>query len=363
MEEIKLLNNAFRIYNLNDTPDLSKRVLDYILLRLIDNKENFEKMIEILKEEISFSDILNAFNKAYKENDYYKKNNSYKQGTDYYSGNFPVPIGNIIVETNNVLDVIKYFVGGIKSRNTITISQTEYYELSLSNMILIIFVEAIAKFNISRNTLMILPYEECRYEEFDEIIEIENGNVSIKQKSFSPKNIIYIENHAFDSEIKIEIERLKERNINFEIIDGSLESALDKIKKEKPEGVAIYTKSSNVAYDFITLANSHNVFVNSSLLNAEELNDKTNKFYYKKKIMYPSGKEINLDEYYKAYTNKFREIKTDLFTKEKIEDNLQGNNKKKATDIESNSETSLIEVVNPWYKRIFEKIKKLFFRK
>ena len=306
MEEINLLNSAFRIYNLNDIPDLSKRVLDYILLRLIDNKQNFEKMIEMLKTDITFNDILNTFNDAYKENDFYKKSNSYKQGTDYYSGDFPVPIGNIVVETNNVLDVIKYFVGGIKSRNTITISQTEYFELSLSNMVLIIFVEALAKFNISRNTLMILPFEECMYEEFDEIIEIENDKVSIKQKSFSPKYVIYIEDYAFDLEVKTEMERLTARNIDFELIDGSLESALEKIKKEKPKGVAIYTKNSNIAYDFITLANSQNVFVNSSLLNAEELNDKTNKFYYKKKIMYPSGQEINIDEYYKDVNDKIR---------------------------------------------------------
>ena len=244
MEEIKLLNNAFRIYNLNDNPDLSKKVLDYILLRLIDNKENFEKMIEMLKVDMSFDDILNAFNEAYKENDFYKKNNNYKQGTDYYSGDFPVPIGNIVVETNNVLDVIKYFVGGIKSRNTITISQTEYYELSLSNMVLIIFVEALAKFNISRNTLMILPYEECMYEEFDEIIEIENGKVSIKQKSFSPQYVIYIEDHAFDSEIKIEMERLKARNIDFELIEGSLESALEKIKKKQLLEIILQKKNT-----------------------------------------------------------------------------------------------------------------------
>ncbi len=362
MEDIKLLNDAFRIYNLNSIPDLSKRVLDYILLRLIDNKENFEKMIEMLKADISFNDILNAFNEAYKENDFYKESDNYKQGTDYYSGDFLVPIGNIVVETNNVLDVIKYFVGGIKSRNTITISQTEYYELSLSNMVLIIFVEALAKFNISRNTLMILPFEECMYEEFDEIIEFENDEMNIKQKSFSSKNIIYIENHAFDPEIEIEKNRLKTKNINFEIIDGTLESALEKIKKEKPKCATIYTRDPSIAYNFITLANSQNVFVNSSLLNAEELNDKPNKFYYRKKIMYPSGQEINLDEYYKEYTNQYREIKTDLFTKEN-NNNLKEENKEIKTDIENNNETALIEVVNPWYKRIFEKIKKLFFRK
>ena len=318
-------------------------------------------MIEMLKTDISFNDILHAFNEACKEIDFYKKSNSYKQGTDYYSGDFSVPIGNIVVETNDVLDVIKYFVGGIKSRNTITISQTEYYELSLSNMVLIIFVEALAKFNISRNTLMILPFEECMYEEYDEIIEVENGKANIKQKSFSSKNIIYIEDYTFDSEVKNEIERIKAKAVNFEIIEGSLESALEKIKKEKPIAVSIYTKKPSIAYDFITLANSQNVFVNSSLLNAEELNDKTNKFYYKKKIMYPSGQEINLDEYYKEYTNKIRETKTDLFTKEKMDNSLAQNNKKIDTDIENNDETFLIEAINPWYKRIFERIKKLFF--
>lgn len=352
MEEIKLLNEAFKIYNLNDDPDISKRVLDYILLRLIDNKDNFEKMIEMLKAEISFDDILNAFKEAYREKDFYKKSNDYKQGQNYYSGDFPVPIGNILVETNDVLEVIKYFVGGIKSRNTITISQTEYYELSLSNMILIIFAEALAKFNISRNTLLILPFEECTYEDFDEIIEIENGEVNIEQKSFSSKNIIYIENHEFDLEIKKEIERLKTENIEIEILDGCLEKALEKIKNEKPKATAIYTKSSDIAYDFITLANSQNVFVNASLLNKEELNNKKNKFYYKKKIMYPSGKELNLEEYYKEYTNEFKKIKTDLFAQDKT-DNREIKN-------EENKETSLVEVVTPWYKRIFEIFKKIF---
>lgn len=352
MEEIKLLNEAFKIYNLNDDPDISKRVLDYILLRLIDNKDNFEKMIEMLKAEISFDDILNAFKEAYREKDFYKKSNDYKQGQNYYSGDFPVPIGNILVETNDVLEVIKYFVGGIKSRNTITISQTEYYELSLSNMILIIFAEALAKFNISRNTLLILPFEECTYEDFDEIIEIENGEVNIEQKSFSSKNIIYIENHEFDLEIKKEIERLKTENIEVEILDGSLEKALEKIKNEKPKATAIYTKSSDIAYDFITLANSQNVFVNASLLNKEELNNKKNKFYYKKKIMYPSGNELNLEEYYKEYTNEFKKIKTDLFAQDKTD--------KREIKNEENKETSLVEVVTPWYKRIFEIFKKIF---
>lgn len=348
IEEIELLNNAFKIYNLNDIPDISNIVLNYILSRIIANKENFELMIEMLKVDISFNDILNAFNEAYKENDIY--NNNYKQGTDYYSVTLYAPIGNILVETNDVLDVIKYFVKGIASRNTITISQTDYYELSLSNMVLIIFAEALAKFNISRNTLMIMPFEECIYEKFDEIIEIEDEKISINQKEFSPKNIIYVEDHLFDSEIDLEKERLKEQNINFEIIEGTIENALNIINKNKPKGVAVYTKNPQIARKFIILANSQNVLVNSSLLNSDELKNKINKFYYKKKIMYPSGKEIDLENYYKQYTDKFRKVKLDIFSKEKIDDNKS----------EENKQTALVEVINPWYKRIFEKIKNLF---
>lgn len=352
-EEIELLNNAFKIYNLKDIPDLSNVILNYILSRLIANKENFEKMIEMLNVDISFNDILNVFNEAYKEKDLYNKNNNYKQGTDYYRGILYAPIGNIVVETNDVLEVIKYFVRGIYSRNTITISQTEYYELSLSNLVLIIFAEALAKFNISRNTLMIMPFEECMYEKFDEVIEIDDGKVSVNQKKFLPKNIIYIEEHSFDTEINLEKERLKDKNINFEIIEGKVENALNIINEEKPEGVSIYTKNPQIAHNFIILANSPNVFVNSSLLNSEKLNDKINKLYYKKQIMYPSGKEFNLENYYKEYTDKFRNIELDIFEKEKKDSNKS----------EENKQTDLVEVINPWYKKIFEKIRNLFFKK
>ena len=49
MEEIKLLNNAFKIYNLNENPELEKNILNYISTSLVSNRENFEKIIDILK--------------------------------------------------------------------------------------------------------------------------------------------------------------------------------------------------------------------------------------------------------------------------------------------------------------------------
>lgn len=344
MEEIKLLNNAYKIYNLDNREDLSNKILNYISTRIIANRFTFEQMIKVLNADISFYDILNTFNNAYKEKEYYKENISYKQGTDYYSGILPMPIGNIVVETNDVLEVIKYFVRGIKSRNTITISQTEYNELSLSNMILIIFVEALAKFNISRNTLMILPFEECFYDEFDEVIILENENTIVKQKEFSKISIIYEQDTSFANEIKIEEEKLKENNIIYKVINGNFDDALNTIKKQRPVSVSIYTKSSNIAYDFINLAHSQNIFVNSSILNSEKLDNKNN-LYYKKKIMYPSGKTIDLKEYYKEYSEKGKSHTTE--TKTNI----------------TSSNTALSEIINPWYKKIFEKIKNIFLKK
>ena len=46
-EEIRALNNAFEIYNLDDRLDLSKNILDYIASRLQDNKGPITQMIEL----------------------------------------------------------------------------------------------------------------------------------------------------------------------------------------------------------------------------------------------------------------------------------------------------------------------------
>ncbi len=301
MEEIQILNKAFNTYNLNNEPDLSNKILNYILERILDNEPNIRQMADVTKEGVTFEEILNAFNDAYREEEYYKKQDSFSQGQDYYCGRFPVPIGNIVVETNNVLKVIKYFVGGIKSRNTITISQTEYLENSLSNMMLIIFKEAVSKFNLDNNIFNILPYEDCFYDHYDEVIEIENDEETLKQRPFSNKYIVYDNDGIFKEEVEEEKERLKDFGFDFEYINCSLDEAVEHINKIRPMGAAIYTESSNSAYNFVNMVHTPNAFVNSSLLNQEELPDKKNKLYYLKTIMYPSGKDFDLKEYLKEY--------------------------------------------------------------
>lgn len=301
MEEIQVLNNAFKIYNLNNEPDLSNRILDYILTRLLDNELLINRIIDNLNEPYKYKDLLDAFKKAYQEEDFYKVQDSIVQGVDYYSGSYPVPIGNIAIETNNPIDVIKYFVRGIKSRNTITISQTEYNENSLSNMIYIIFSEAIRKFGLDKNTLRILPFEDCFYEMFDEVLEIEDDKEVLKQKPFTNQYIIYDNDKSFTDEIEKEKERLGNIGFSFEVIDGDFDEAVKTINKIRPYGATIYTKNKEDAYQFINLIHSPNVFFNASLTNAEKQADKKNKLYYIKKVMYPSGEDFNLENYLKEF--------------------------------------------------------------
>ena len=74
--------------------------------------------------------------------------------------------------------------------------------------------------------------------------------------------------------------------------------------------------------------------------------------------MYPSGRKFDLEEYYKQYTGKMEENAI-------TEDNTNNNSVEKTNHIldKENNEMALVEIINPWYKKIFEKIKNLFSKK
>ena len=188
-----------------------------------------------------------------------------------------------------------------KEQNTITISQTEYNENSLSNMVLVIFTEAISKFGLDKNLFQMFPFEECFYDRYDEVIEIENEDEKLLQKPFANKYMIYDNDGFFKNDIKQEKERLQDLGLDFELIDGDFEKALERINNIRPVGTAIYTQNMNLAYQFVNLVHSPNVFVDSSLTNVEAIPDKKSKLYYMKKIMYPSGKDFNIEEYLKEF--------------------------------------------------------------
>ncbi len=286
-EEMILIKNAYSLYNLNKDEQISKKVLKYALSRLKANKENIEKLIEIFKEEISFDELISCFEKEMAEPDLYKKEKTMKKaGNGFFYGVYTTSVGNVLIETSNSISVLKYFVKGIKSRNSITISDIEYNENDLKNAILLIFKNALEKYEIDSNILNIFPYEECKNEWFDKVI-LEDENKILSNKLFSDYSYIYLENESFASMAVNDLSRLSNKGKNVEIIKGTFEDVLNKINSEELFSTCIYTENRDLAYSFINLAQASNVFVNASLDEAEELENIEDEFYMKKKIMYP----------------------------------------------------------------------------
>lgn len=286
-EEMILIKNAYSSYNLNGNEQISKKVLKFVLSRLKANKKDIEKLMEIFKEKITFDDLISCFEKEKAEPDLYKKEKTMKKfGNEFYYGTYTTSVGNILIETSSVLSTVKYFVKGIKSRNSITISDIEYHENDVKNSILVIFRNALEKYEIDPNLLNIIPYEECKNEWFDKVI-LEDENKVIKNKQAASYSYIYLEEESFASMAVSDLSRLSSRGKHVEILKGSFEDVINRINSEEIFSTCIYTGNRDLAYNFINLAQAANVFVNASLEEAEAVENIEDEFYMKKKIMYP----------------------------------------------------------------------------
>ena len=286
-EELFLIKNAYNSYNLNANETISKKVLKFALSRLKENKKDIEKLIEIFKEEISFDDLISCLQKEMDQPDLYKKEKTMKKaGNGFYYGTYTTSVGNILIENSNTISVLKYFVKGIKSRNSITISDIEYHENDLKNAILLIFKNALEKYEIDSNLLNIIPYEECKNEWFDKVI-LEDENKILNNKQYTGFSYLYLADEVFASMAVNDLSRLSNRGKQVEIIKGAFGDVLNRINSEDIFSTCIYTENRELAYDFINLAQASNVFVNASLEEAEEVENIDDEFYMKKKIMYP----------------------------------------------------------------------------
>lgn len=347
MEEIELLNNAFEIYNLDNREDLSEQILDYIADRLLINKSNIIRLIEILEEKVTFSDIWNSFEQERSEKSHFKQTGIFRKiDSEFFMGIYATSKGNIVVETDDILEIIKYFVIAIKTRNTITISKLDYNEVSVESILLIIFCEALNKFGLDRNLIMIMPYEECYYENFDEVIISDSGIQKVEAKSATNKYIIYQYDSRFIEDIQKETEMLKSNDMDYEIVKGEFYQIVKEINNKKPIGASIYTSDPELGYRFINLIHSNNVFVNTTLLNSEKYEKSNNIYYLKKKIIYPM---INYDNNQEKFEEIFNENET-------ISQNVKSIEK----EIKEESKDLIIQNVNPWYKKIFELVKNFF---
>ncbi len=284
------LKEASKEYRLNNQYELTKNALEYIRDRIKANENEIRNLINIQKENITYEDIFEIINKEIEEDDLYKRYAKLKINKEKFLFTcIAMPIGVIAIEAYNTQEVIKWYIRAIKSRNAIAISDVEYAEDNVKSLVLLIIKEALKKFEISENLIMLLPYDECFYEYFDKVIytyDDEGNNLEAPKmggKEKTEEMYVYIEDKSFKDEA--------EKNQNAIIVTGKIDEVIENINKKKTRGAVIYTKDANKAYSFINLVNSENVFVNASLENVQDTIRKDELIYEYKNIIIPIPQE------------------------------------------------------------------------
>ena len=315
-DNIKLLKKSNRNYLLDNKFEVSKEILKYIESRIIADRKEIEELIKLTKEDITFEQIVRLFEA---DNEIYKNYRNFVINNNFLSVEIDMPVGVIAVECFDTLETIKYFIQAIQTRNAIVISDVEYSEYNIKSLILLIMQEVLKKFEIDENLIMILPYEECYYEYFDEVIytyDVEGvllEEPKIERKEYGTKNFVYIHSQNLKEEAL--------KNENAEILEGDFEEVINQIGKEN--SAVIYTEDNEIAYKFINLVNCKNVFVNTNLVNQKEFEGTANIFYETKHIIIPIPKKeekvIVQDEEQKSSEIEEKDNKTenlDLIVKE-----------------------------------------------
>ena len=295
IEKLKIATNSYRLKNDNQ---ITKKILEYIEERIKANQKEIEDLIKIKKEKVIYEQIENVF-KDENEKDIKYKN--YKQmiinEDKFIFATLLMPIGTIAVEAYDTIEVIRYFVDAIKTRNGIAISDVEYDEQSVKFLVLEIIKEALKKFDIDENLIMIMPYEECFYSYFDKVIYTYNKQgKKLRQNGYEMKKTIdkkylYIENIELE-EIALSDNEKEEK----EILYGEIQDVIEEISKFPSLSASIYTKDAEKAYYFINLANSENIFVNTSLENTREVENSQCELYTYRNIILPIPKEEKISE-------------------------------------------------------------------
>ena len=243
-EKIKKLNKAFEEYNLDERQELSSKILKYIKTRLEENKEEL-MVLSDLKQDVSIDRLIEIFDEESSKPEVYKKEKVLKKlENGFVYGSYTTSVGNVVIETGSTIDVLKYFIYGIQSRNTITISDLDYSEKDLKHALALIFSESIKKYGISEELLSIMPYEECYYDNFDVVINLDENK--IEKKKEIEKLLIYKASNSFTNDGEKEILYLDKYKMDYEVITDDFENAVKKINIQKPIGAVIYTDDAEL---------------------------------------------------------------------------------------------------------------------
>ena len=338
-KEIELLNKAYENYNLDLRPDIEKELLEYIYSRFKANYDEINMLItdyNSTEYEFTYNELNDVFQKELESEFPYKKGVPLTRlDNGFVKGSYLTSIGIFVVDVSNPIKVLQLMIKAIKTRNSICISDYTYSEVSVNSALLIIFCEALAKYSLDRNLIMLLPTEECYYEEFENIIYMEDGRNEVVKPNENRLICIYQQEDAFDEEVSKQIDNITNNNIEYVLEKGEIDEVIKRINREHPICATIFTTNSTDAYKFTNLICASNVFVNSSPLNFEENEKISNPLLIRKNFIYP-----------------FKMANESVDEKKSNEENLSER---------SSIEQALIKNdVNPWYKKIINKIISLF---
>ena len=355
-EQLELLKKAHETDFSDTREDIDKKILVYVKDIVKENADILAKLIEMYKEEISLEEIYEVLDNAINSESIYKSKKVFKKREDgFVHGKYATSVGIIAIECSDTLKVLKYLANAIKSRNAIAISDIEFDETSLKAAFLVFFCEALEKFELDKNLIMLLPFEECYYEKFDRVIYGDSEKEKVKSRISKDVYYIYLEDKDFEDIAKVEIEKLKEQEKECYVLSGEFYKVINKINESFNKGAVIYTKNPELGYKFMNLIHSENVFVNTTLDAVEDIEIHENPLYMNKNIMYQLDRNVtnqNVDNNEETEVleniNKNTEIKVETIKVEQIE-------------INENKEKSLtLPEENIWYKKIIRKIKELF---
>lgn len=287
-KEFNSAKKAYEEYNLNTSYNLTLNLLRYIYERIQANKNEIEEILRMNKRKYRYSDLIKNVKKWVSEKIEYKSQiNVKKIDNKFISAIYKTAIGVVAVECYDFLECVKYMIESIKTRNAVIISDVEYFEKDDKNFILMIIQEALKKFEINENLIQIVPYEECDYTKCDKVIyTYDNKNIKNREKNETDDLYVYIETEELKKEALDEFNYQKSKGNNVYLIEGNNREFLEKINKSRSKGVVIYTKNKELAYKFLTLVNSKNVFINCTLDYIENVKKCDNELLENKKIMY-----------------------------------------------------------------------------
>ena len=279
-KEIVDARRAYRKYVINNNKNISKDVLSYISMKIEENEEKINQIIEINNDSITYQEIAEMIIEEKQQIAKFKaKNNK--------TGRYNVPVGVIGIECDNVEDSIKAMLKAVSTRNAVIILHNNFNIYSTESLILLIFKECLKNFYIDDNIIQMFEKEEIDLSKLDKLIK-KDGKIVGKDV----KNTIYIyqENKEYESEVQNEIERLQNNELykSYEIkpIAGEFGDIVNYLNENEASAVCMYTNNTQKAYKFINWINSPNVFVNTGIKKCNDTIQENNDYFNSKFVLH-----------------------------------------------------------------------------